>query len=65
MNLDMIRLKFETEDLLLSLNKNCEMLNKQTHRKLEKKHWTFHFPNQDKHFISTHFYPIKDLGCED
>ena len=33
MNLNMIRPKIETEDLLLSLNKNCETLIKQTHRK--------------------------------
>ena len=36
MSLDMVRPKLETEDLLLSITKNCEMLNKQTHRKLEK-----------------------------
>ena len=33
MNLNMIRPKNETEDLLLSITKNCETLIKQTHRK--------------------------------
>ena len=33
MNLNLIRPKNETEDLLLSLTKNCETLIKQTHRK--------------------------------
>ena len=32
MNLNMIRVKNETEDLLLSLSKNCETLIEQTHR---------------------------------
>ena len=36
MNLNMIRPKNQTEDLLLSLTKNCQMLIKQTHRKAEK-----------------------------
>ena len=30
MNLDMIRPKNQTEDLLLSITKNCEMLIEQT-----------------------------------
>ena len=33
MNLNMTRPKNETEDLLLSITKNCETLFKQTHRK--------------------------------
>ena len=33
MNLNMIRPKSETEDLLLSLTKNCETLIQQTHTK--------------------------------
>ena len=32
----MIRPKNETEDLLLSITKNCEKLIEQTHRKLRK-----------------------------
>ena len=36
MNLSMIRPKNETGDLLLSITKNCETLNEQTHRKPEE-----------------------------
>ena len=36
MNRNMITLKNETEDLLLSITKNCETLIKQTHRKAEE-----------------------------
>ena len=51
MNLNMIRPKNETEDLLLSITKNCETLIEQTHRKAEetlefkmiKPRETFHF----------------------
>ena len=51
MNLNMIRPKIETEKLLISLTKNCEILIKQTHRKAEetlefkmiKPRETFHF----------------------
>ena len=51
MNLNMIRPKNETEDLLLSFTKNCETLIEQTHRKAEetlefkmtKPRETFHF----------------------
>ena len=51
MNLKMIQPKNETEDLLLSITKNCEKLVKQTHRKPEetlefkmlKPRETFHF----------------------
>ena len=51
MNLNMIRSKNETEDLLLSISKNCETLIDQTHRKPEetlefnlfKPKETFHF----------------------
>ena len=51
MNLNIIRPKNETEDLLLSITKNCETLIKQTHRKAEetlefkmiKPRETFHF----------------------
>ena len=51
MNLNMIRPKNQTEDLLLSITKNCETLIKQTHRKAEatsefkmiKSRETFHF----------------------
>ena len=51
MNLNMIRPKNETEDLLLSITKNCETLIEQTRRKPEetlefkmiKSRETFHF----------------------
>ena len=51
MNLNMIRPKTETEDLLLSITKNCQTLVQQTHRKSEetlefkmlKPRETFHF----------------------
>ena len=36
MNLNMIRPKNETGDLLLSINKNCQTLIEQTHRKTEE-----------------------------
>ena len=36
MNLNMIQPKSETEDLLFSITKNCEMLIEQTHRKAEE-----------------------------
>ena len=57
MNLNKIRPKSQTEDLLLSITKNCETLIKQTHRKAEetlefkmiKPRQTFHFnPIQTK-----------------
>ena len=51
MNLNMVKPKNETEDLLLSITKNCETLIEQTHRKPEetlefkmiKPKQTFHF----------------------
>ena len=51
MNLNMIHPKNETENLLLSITKNCEKLVEQTHRKAEetllfkmlKRRETFHF----------------------
>ena len=51
MNLNMVRPKNETEDLLLSITKNCQLLIEQTHRKAEetlefkmnKSKQTFHF----------------------
>ena len=51
MNLNMIRPKNKTDDLLLSITKNCETLLEQTHRKAEetlefkiiKPRETFHF----------------------
>ena len=52
MNLNMIRPKNQTEDLLLSITKNCEALIDQTHRKAEE---TLEFklikPRETFHFI--------------
>ena len=52
MNLNMIQPKNQTEDLLLSITKNCETLIEQTHRKPEE---TLEFkmikPRQTFHFI--------------
>ena len=53
MNLNMIRPKNETEDLLLSITKNCEMLVEQTHRKAEE---TLEF-KMNKSRESFHFKP--------
>ena len=36
MNLNEIQPKNETEEFLLSINKNCKTLNKQTHQKAEE-----------------------------
>ena len=53
MNLNMIRPKNETEDLLLSITKNCETLIEQTHRKAEE---TLEF-KMDKSRETFHFKP--------
>ena len=52
MNLILIRPKNQIEELLLSVSKNCELLIQQTHRK----------PDQEKHSISIHIFPLKVLG---
>ena len=49
MNLDMIRPKNETEDILLSITKNCETLIKETHTKPQE-YLNLRLPNQKKHF---------------
>ena len=53
MNLNMIRPKNETEDLILSITKNYETLIKQTHRKAEE---TLEF-EMTKPRETFHFYP--------
>ena len=53
MNLNMIRPKNETENLLLSITKNCETLIEQTHRKSEE---TLEF-KMNKSRESFHFKP--------
>ena len=56
MNLNMIRPKDQTEDLLLSITKNCETLIDQTHRKAEE---TLEFkmtkPKENVSFQTTNF----------
>ena len=62
MNLNMVGPETETEDLLLSITKNCETLVQQTHRKPEetlefkmlKARETFHFNHRIK---------LKETGC--
>ena len=54
MNLNMIQPKNQTEDLLLSITKNCEMLLKQTHRK-PKETLEFKMINPRETF---HFNPL-------
>ena len=58
MNLNMIRPKNETEDLLLSKTKNCETLIEQTHRKAEET-LEFKMTKPKKHSISN---PIQVKG---
>ena len=53
MNLNMVQPKNETEDLLLSITKNCEMLIEQTHLKAEE---TLEF-RMNKSRESFHFKP--------
>ena len=53
MNLIMIKPKNETEDLLLSITKNCETLIEQTHRKPEET-LEFKMIQSRKHFILHH-----------
>ena len=56
----MIKPKNQTEDLLLSITKNCGTLIEQTHRKPEE---TLEFKlNQKKYFISNHQFRLKEIG---
>ena len=61
MNLNMVKPKNETEDLLLSITKNCETLIEQTHRKPEET-LEFKMANQEKPFISTHLFRLGKIG---
>ena len=59
MNLNMIRPKNETQDLLLSITKNCETLIKNTHRKPEETlEFKMNKPRETFHFSS----PIQIKG---
>ena len=60
MNLNMIRPKNETEDLLLSITKNCETLIEQTHRKAEQ---TLEF-KLNKSRETFRFQPIEGILSE-
>ena len=65
MNLNKIQTKNGTEDLLLSITKNCETLIKQAHTRAEEtlRHWNLKWPNQVKHFVPNHLSRLKVLGC--
>ena len=58
MNVNMNRPKNETEDLLLSLTKNCETLIEQTHTKAEQ---VLEF-SMTKRFFSIHQLKLKKIG---
>ena len=49
MNLNKIRPKNDTEDIILLITKKCETLNKQTHE-IRKKHLNLRIPHQEKLF---------------
>ena len=57
----MIQPKNETEDLLLSITKNCETLNKLIEN--QKKHSNLKCSSREKHFILTHQFTRKETGC--
>ena len=57
----MIRPENETEDLLLSITKNCEMLIEQTHKKAEET-LEFIMIKPTKFFISNHNFKLKEIG---
>ena len=55
----MIQPKNETEDLSLSITKNCETLIKQTHRKAESLEFKLTKPKQ-----TIHFKPSLNFGLD-
>ena len=59
----MIRPKNETEDLLLSITKNCETIIKQTHRKPEETLEFKMIKPKKKRFISNNQFRLKEIGC--
>ena len=61
MNLSMVRPKNGTEDILLSITKNCETLCEQTHRKAEEI-LEFKMIKAKEHFISIHLFILKEIG---
>ena len=62
MNVNLIRPKNDTKDLLLSITENCETVIKQTYRETEET-VEFKLNKQKKYFISIHQSQLKDLGC--
>ena len=58
MNLNTIRPKHDTEDLLLSITLNCETFMNKIMEKL-KEYWNLNLPNQEKHFPSNLLSQLK------
>ena len=58
----MIRPKNETEELLLSITKNFQMLIEQTHTK-PKETLDLKWSNRGKHSISIHPFKLTEIGC--
>ena len=58
----MIQQKNETEGLLFSINKNCEIFFKETHRPKQKRRWSLKWLDQKKLFNLKHDSQLKDLG---
>ena len=58
MNLNMIRSWSETEDLVLSITKNCGKLIEQIIKLIQilKKHWNLKLPKQEKLFPFNHLF---------
>ena len=61
MNLIMTRPKNETEDLLLSITKNCETLIEQTHTKPQET-LEFKVIITKTRFISIHLFKLREIG---
>ena len=64
MNLNMIQPRNKTEDLLLSITKNCETFLKKLLQNY-KKHSNSGLTNQEKLFVLLHLSRLKDHGCSD
>ena len=56
-----IQPKNGTEELVLSITKNCQTLIEQTNKKAEET-LEFKQPNQERHFTSTHQLKVKRIG---
>ena len=62
MNLNMNRPKNQTEDLLISITKNCEVIIQQTHTKPQETLEFKMIQSKKKHFILIHLYGLKENG---